>query len=346
MTRLGINGLGRVGRLLVRCLQDRPDARAQLSLSACNELADNVTIAHLIKYDSTFGRYAEPVELDGEMLRVADQSFRLFHYDDPADIPWADRGVDLVVDCSGTINDRGLAARHLSGNVQRVLLSQPATPDVDATVIVGVNEADLTSDMEVVSAGSCTSNALIPVIKVLDDAFGVDAGVVTTIHSAMNDQPVIDAYHHTDLRKTRSAFSSVIPVDTELAAGVDRLLPHLSGRFSARAMRVPTVNVSALDLSVVVESDIDIDRVNQVLMAAQQSMAPIFDVSAEPLASCDFLRHTASCVVDLTQTQISGRRLLKLLIWFDNEWAFVNRMIDIALRMAEFTQGSNNRLAT
>jgi len=171
---------------------------------------------------------------------------------------------------------------------------------------------------------------------------GVDAGVVTTIHSAMNDQPVIDAYHHTDLRKTRSAFSSVIPVDTELAAGVDRLLPHLSGRFSARAMRVPTVNVSALDLSVVLQSDVDLDGVNHALLDAKQTLSPIFDVSDEPLASCDFLRHPASCVVDLTQTQISGNRLLKVLIWFDNEWAFVNRMIDIAIRMDALKQGDSS----
>ena len=333
MTRLGINGLGRVGRLLVRCLSDRSDARDRLSLAACNELADSPTIAHLLKYDSTFGRYSGAIELDGERLTVADQTFPIFHEEDPSAIPWSDEQVDLVVDCSGTSADRASAERHLSGSVQQVLLSQPATPDVDATIIVGVNQDDLRSDMRIVSAGSCTSNALIPVIKVLDDAFGVDAGVVTTIHSAMNDQPVIDAYHHTDLRKTRSAFSSVIPVDTELAAGVDRLLPHLLGRFSARAMRVPTVNVSALDLSVVLRSDIELDGVNQALLDARQTLSPIFDVSDEPLASCDFLRHPASCVVDLTQTQVSGNRLLKVLIWFDNEWAFVNRMIDIAIRM-------------
>ena len=341
MTRLGINGLGRVGRLLVRCLRDRSDARDRLSLVACNELADGPTIAHLLKYDSTFGRYSGSIELNDERLTVADQTFPIFHEENPSAIPWSGEQVDLVVDCSGTSADRTSAERHLSGSVQQVLLSQPATPDVDATIIVGVNEDDLRSGMRIVSAGSCTSNALIPVIKVLDDAFGVDAGLVTTIHSAMNDQPVIDAYHHTDLRKTRSAFSSVIPVDTELAAGVDRLLPHLSGRFSARAMRVPTVNVSALDLSVVLQSDVDLAGVNQALLDAKKTLSPIFDVSDEPLASCDFLRHPASCVVDLTQTQISGNRLLKVLIWFDNEWAFVNRMIDIAIRMDALKQGDS-----
>jgi glyceraldehyde-3-phosphate dehydrogenase type I len=215
-------------------------------------------------------------------------------------------------------------------------LSQPASADVDATIIWGLNQKVLTADMAIVSAGSCTSNALMPILSIVDQTLGINAGIITTIHSAMNDQPVIDAYHHTDLRKTRAAFNSVIPVDTGLAQGVERFLPHLADKIQARALRVPTLNVSSLDVVLAVDSDTTVQAVNEIIREASPSFSGVLAVNDEPLASCDFLGMDASCVVDATQTQVSGGRLIKLMIWFDNEWAFANRMVDIAIAMSDF----------
>ena len=243
MTAVGINGLGRIGRLLARRMYERDDARHALELAMCNEVADVETVVHLLKYDSTHGRFSYPVAFDKSGLQIADRRTRLSHETEPSNVLWGNRGVDIVIDCTGTEFTRASASAHLGNGVSRVLLSQPASIDVDSTIIWGLNHSLLTRDMSVISAGSCTSNALMPVLSVIDRAFGINAGIVTTIHSAMNDQPVIDAYHHTDLRKTRAAFNSVIPVETGLAQGVERFFPHLSGKISARALRVPTLNV-------------------------------------------------------------------------------------------------------
>jgi D-erythrose 4-phosphate dehydrogenase len=217
-----------------------------------------------------------------------------------------------------------------------VLLSQPASADVDATIIWGLNQQVLTSEMAIVSAGSCTSNALMPILSIVDEGLGINAGIITTIHSAMNDQPVIDAYHHTDLRKTRAAFNSVIPVETGLAQGVERFLPHLAHKIQARALRVPTLNVSSLDVVLAVDRDTTPEAVNEMIRERSLSFSGVLAVNDEPLASCDFLGMDASCVVDATQTQVSAGRLVKLMIWFDNEWAFANRMVDIAIAMSHF----------
>lgn len=244
-------------------------------------------------------------------------------------------GVDLVLECTGAFTDRRTAEGHLARGAQRVLFSQPAEADVDATVVFGVNHDCLRREHRIVSNASCTTNCIVPVIRVLDEAFGIDHGVITTIHSAMNDQPVIDAYHHTDLRKTRSAFQSIIPVDTGLARGIDRLLPALAGRFEAQAMRVPVVNVSAMDLSVILRTGTTREAVNAEFRKAAAHFPPgVLGWTDEPLASCDFNHDSRSGVVDLSQTRLSGDRLLKVLVWFDNEWGFANRMLDVAALMA------------
>ena len=343
MTSIGINGLGRIGRLLTRRLFERHDARAALRLTMCNEVADAATVAHLLKYDSTHGRFAQPVLMDGDHLNIVDQTVLLTHETAQSKIQWSDRDVNIVIDCTGVEFNRSSAAQHLGGSVSRVMLSQPASTDVDGTIIWGLNDSTLTPDMSVISAGSCTSNALMPVLSVIDTAFGIRAGIVTTIHSAMNDQPVIDAYHHTDLRKTRAAFNSVIPVETGLAQGVERFFPHLTHKISARALRVPTLNVSSLDVVVSVECDTTSDEVNATLRESLGRFGGVLAVNDEPLASCDFLGAEASSIVDATQTQVSGGRLIKVMIWFDNEWAFVNRMVDIALRVSEFVSQDSSR---
>ena len=343
MTSIGINGLGRIGRLLTRRLFERHDARAALRLTMCNEVADAATVAHLLKYDSTHGRFAQPVVMDGDHLNIVDQTVLLTHETAQSKIQWSDRDVNIVIDCTGVELNRSSAAQHLGGSVSRVMLSQPASTDVDGTIIWGLNDSTLTPDMSVISAGSCTSNALMPVLSVIDTAFGIRAGIVTTIHSAMNDQPVIDAYHHTDLRKTRAAFNSVIPVETGLAQGIERFFPHLTHKISARALRVPTLNVSSLDVVFSVECDTTSDEVNATLRESLGRFGGVLAVNDEPLASCDFLGAEASSIVDATQTQVSGGRLIKVMIWFDNEWAFVNRMVDIALRVSEFVSQDSSR---
>ena len=217
----------------------------------------------------------------------------------------------------------------------RVLYSQPASQDVDATVVYGINEADINEDVRILSAASCTTNCIVPVIAALDSALGIDNGVITTIHSAMNDQPVLDAYHHTDLRKTRAASRSIIPVDTALAIGIGRVLPHLADRFEAQAMRVPTLDVSVIDLSILVRCDTSRDEVNSVLADASAGRPQVLGYTEEPLASCDFIHDPRSAIVDASQTRVSGTRLVKVLTWFDNEWGFANRMLDLALRLGE-----------
>lgn len=336
--RLAINGYGRIGRCVLRALFERglhkaPPAgveQRQLQIVAINELADCKTIAHLTKYDSTHGRFPGEVSVADDHLLIDGCEIRVLHHEQIADLPWGELQVDLVLECSGAFSDRATAEQHIAQGAARVLFSQPAQADVDATIVYGINEAELTADDRIVSNASCSTNCSLPVIKALDDAFGIDSGVITTLHSAMNDQPMIDAYHHTDLRKTRAAIQSIIPVDTALARGIDRVLPELAGRFAAQAMRVPTQNVSAIDLSIQVARDTTEAEVNRALrQAAAGPLAGILGYTEEPLASCDFNHDPRSGVVDASQTRVAGARLVKVLVWFDNEWGYANRMLDI-----------------
>ncbi|MBC52845.1 MAG: type I glyceraldehyde-3-phosphate dehydrogenase [Gammaproteobacteria bacterium] len=329
--RLAINGYGRIGRCVLRALHESA-AHKDLQIVAINDLTDARTLAHLTRYDSTHGRFHGDVALDEDgNLVVNGQTITLLSQRDIGALPWHELDVDLVLECTGTFNDRATAEQHLQSGAGRVLFSQPAQSDVDATVVYGINHDSLQASHRVISAASCTTNCVVPVIQCLDEAFGLEYGVITTIHSAMNDQPVIDAYHHQDLRKTRSAVQSIIPVDTEIAKGIGRILPHLDGRFSAQAMRVPTLNVSAIDLTVTVREHADIDQVNQAIRsAAARSMPDVLACTDEPLASCDFNHDARSAIVDLSQTRVSGPHLIKVLTWFDNEWAYANRMLDVA----------------
>jgi glyceraldehyde 3-phosphate dehydrogenase/D-erythrose 4-phosphate dehydrogenase len=247
-------------------------------------------------------------------------------------LDWQQHDIDIVLECSGVFSSRKKAQAHLKVGAKKVLFSQPADHDIDAAVVCGINDDVLKTEHTIASAASCTTNAIVPVIKVLDDAFGVVNGVITTIHSAMNDQPVLDGYHHTDLRKTRAALQSLIPIDTQLARGIERILPHLKNCFAAQALRVPTQNVSAMDLSVLLQKPVDVAAVNRALQAASEgALQNILGYTEEPLASCDFNHDARSGIVDASQTRVSGQ-LVKVLVWFDNEWAYANRMLDIARR--------------
>ena len=330
MLRLGINGYGRIGRTLLRALQESSH-REDIRVVAINELADAATVAHLTRYDSTHGRFPGKVQLAGDRLDVAGIEKRLLRCPDIRDLDWRADGIDMVLECTGAFSDRATAEQHLRGGAQKVLFSQPAESDVDATVVFGVNHDALQSDHQIVSAASCTTNGIVPVIAALDAAFGIEHGTITTIHSAMNDQPVLDAYHNTDLRKTRAAGQSIIPVDTGLARGVERILPDLSGRFTAQALRVPTLNVSAMDLTVVTGANTTVADVNAALAdAAASEFHGVLGYTEEPLASCDFNRDIRSSIIDACQTRVSGARLVKVLTWFDNEWGYANRMLDVA----------------
>jgi len=331
MIRIAINGYGRIGRSVLRAFYES-ELQNQIKVVAINEPADNKTIAHLTRYDSTHGRFMGDVELSGDALIVNGDRIDIFHIDQLDQLPWQRLNIDVVLECSGSFSDRKTAHKHLSSGAKRVLFSQPAESDVDATIVYGYNHQTLTGDETIISNASCSTNCVVPVIKVLNDHFSVEGGVITTIHSAMNDQPVLDAYHHTDLRKTRAAMQSIIPVDTGLALGIDRLMPDLAGRFQAQAMRVPTLNVSAIDLSVLVKTEVDTKAVNQALAkAAEGYLAGILGYTEEPLASCDFNHDPRSGIVDASQTRVSQHKLIKILIWFDNEWAYANRMLDTLL---------------
>ncbi|MFQ3323607.1 MAG: D-erythrose 4-phosphate dehydrogenase [Pseudomonadales bacterium] len=327
--KLAINGYGRIGRSVLRALVES-GYQDRMQIVAINELADCKTIAHLTKYDSTHGRFPGEVSTSDGVLTVNGQNIAVFHQENITELDWAALDVDVVLECSGAFSDRATAELHLRQGAKRVVFSQPATTDVDATIVWGVNQYSLKSSDKIISTGSCTTNAIVPVIKALDDDFGIDCGVITTIHSAMNDQPVIDAYHNTDLRKTRSAIQSIIPVDTGLAKGIGRILPTLADRFEAQAMRVPTINVSSIDLSVVVKQSTTAEIVNQRLQAAaEQQFNGVLGLTNELLASCDFNHDARSAIVDASQTRVAGTNLVKVLTWFDNEWAYANRMLDV-----------------
>ena len=328
MLRVAINGYGRIGRSVLRALYES-NARQWVQVVAINEPAETKTIAHLTRYDSTHGRFPGTVDWQQDKLLVNEDVIQICHQEDLNQLPWANFGIDVVLECSGTFNDRSTAEIHRRAGATRVLFSQPAEPNVDATIVYGINHQVLSGHETIISSASCSTNCVVPVISVLNDSFGVDGGVITTIHSAMNDQPVIDAYHHTDLRKTRGAMQSIIPVDTQLALGIDRLLPEMKGRFQAQAMRVPTANVSAIDLSIMLNNKVDVDIVNRALANASVGyLTDVLGYTEEPLASCDFNHDPRSGIVDASQTRVSQNKLVKVLIWFDNEWGYANRMLD------------------
>jgi D-erythrose 4-phosphate dehydrogenase len=330
--RLAINGFGRIGRNILRAIYEN-GWQHELQVVAINELADAKGVAHLLKYDTSHGRFGFSVGAYDGGITVAEHKIALFSEADPLELPWGELAVDVVLECTGVFHSREHANWHLTAGAKKVLFSHPADADIDATIIFGINQSSLTADMTVVSAGSCTTNCIVPVIQVLDQHFGVESGTITTIHASMHDQQVIDAYHP-DLRRTRAASQSIIPVDTKLALGIERILPKFAGRFEAIAVRVPTVNVTAMDLSVTLHQDVSITAVNKALQQARfGELAGILDYTEEPLVSVDFNHDAHSCIVDGSQTRVSHKRLVKCLVWCDNEWGFANRMLDTARAM-------------
>lgn len=335
--RIAINGYGRIGQGVLRALYEN-GYREEMTVVAINELSDLETIAHLTRYDTTHGRFPGKVETaDGALWVEGDQIF-VSSEPEVSRLGWQGLGIDLVLECTGAFTSRKTAELHLQQGASRVLFSQPAEADVDRTIVMGVNEDTLSPDDTIVSAASCTTNCIVPVIECLHQAFGLEEAALTTIHAAMNDQPVIDAYHNRDLRRTRSALANIVPVETGLARGIDRVLPHLTGRFSAVAMRVPTINVSAIDMTANLSSDVTVEAVNGLLRnAAAGPLKRILGFTDELLASRDFNHDARSVIVDGGQTRVSGTRMIKVLCWFDNEWGFANRMLDVSRHWLQST---------
>jgi len=331
--KVALNGYGRIGRCVVRALCER-GAKAGFEVVAINDLADMASLEYLTRFDSTHGRFPGEVRVEGEYLHINDHRIKVLRSAIPEGIDWAGLGVDLVLECSGAFHTRADGQRFLDAGAPRVLFSQPmaSESDVDATIVYGINQQELTGNELLVSAASCTTNCSVPLLRLLDQALGLDYITITTIHSAMNDQPVIDAYHHEDLRRTRSAFQSIIPVSTGLARGIERLLPELAGRIQAKAVRVPTVNVSCLDITMQVARDTNTAEINRILREAATSgpLKGLVAYTELPHASCDFNHDPHSAIVDASQTRVSGPRLVNVLAWFDNEWGFANRMLDVA----------------
>ena len=331
--RVAINGFGRIGRNVLRALYET-GRRAEITVVAINELAEAAGMAHLLKYDTSHGRFAFEVRQERDLLWVGDDTIRILHHAAIDALPWRELNVDVVLECTGVYGSRADGEAHLQAGAKKVLFSHPGGSDLDATVVFGVNEQALKQTDRIVSNASCTTNCIIPVIKLLDDAFGIESGTVTTIHSAMHDQQVIDAYH-SDLRRTRAASQSIIPVDTKLAAGITRIFPKFNDRFEAIAVRVPTINVTAIDLSVSVREAVTACEVNALLQnASEGAFRGIVDYTELPLVSVDFNHDPHSAIVDGTQTRVSGQHLIKTLVWCDNEWGFANRMLDTTLAMA------------
>jgi D-erythrose 4-phosphate dehydrogenase len=331
--KIALNGYGRIGRCVLRALHER-GAGAGLEIVALNDLADQASIEYLTRFDSTHGRFPGEVRVDGDCLHIQGQCVKVLRQSAPEAIDWAALDIDLLLECSGQYTSREQAERFISAGAPRVLLSQPmaSEADIDATIVYGVNQQQLSGQELLVSNASCTTNCGVPLLKLLHEAIGLEYVSITTIHSAMNDQPVIDAYHHEDLRRTRSAFQSVIPVSTGLARGIERLLPELTGRIQAKAIRVPTVNVSCLDITLQMARDTTAAEVNQLLRGAAESgpLKGLLAYTELPHASCDFNHDPHSAIVDGSQTRVSGPRLVNVLAWFDNEWGFANRMLDVA----------------
>ncbi len=309
--------------------------RDDLVIVGINELSDIESIAHLTKYDSTHGRFNGEVTCEGHTLIVNGDRISVTYQKELSRLNWDKLDVDVVLECTGSFTQRSLAEKHLEAGAKKVVFSCPAEPDVDATIVYGINHDTLKKEHTVVSNASCTTNCIVPVIKTLDESFGIESGVITTVHSMMNDQPVIDAYHDQDLRKTRSSSHSIIPVNTGLAKGLDRIMPELAGRFEALSLRVPTLNVSAMQLTAQVREKADATEVNDILKkAANNGMNGILGYTEVPLVSCDYNHDPRSSVVDGTQTRVSGHTV-SVLAWFDNEWGYASRMLDTTLALMQ-----------
>ena len=330
--KVGINGFGRIGRNILRALYEsgRTD---EIRIVAINDLGDAETNAHLTRYDTAHGRFPGEVEVDGDALVVNGDRIAVLAERDPAKLPWSELGVDVVHECTGLFANKEKAGRHLEGGAKKVIISAPGGADVDATVVYGVNHQSLSSSHTVISNASCTTNCLAPLAKAIHDRIGIEQGLMTTIHAFTNDQVLTDVFH-SDLRRARSATQSMIPTGTGAAKAVGLVLPELNGKLDGFAIRVPTVNVSVVDLTFTASRDTSKDEVDAAVRAAsEQELKGVLAYCDEPLVSIDFNHDPASSTYDSKLTRVIDGRLVKVVAWYDNEWGFSNRMLDTTVAL-------------
>jgi len=333
--RIAINGFGRIGRNYLRRLLAKDLANAGLQVVAVNDLYDTATLAHLLAYDSTFGRLDAEVSHDGDVLIAGWHSIKTYAERSPADLPWADLGVDLVIEATGKLRTRDDAALHLKAGARRVLISAPGK-GVDATLVPGVNTGTYDPlEHHIVSAASCTTNCVAPLVKVLNDAFGIEHGFLTTVHAYTNDQNVLDAPHK-DPRRARAAAANIIPTSTGAAKAVGLVLPELAGKLDGVALRVPVIDGSISDLTLRLAIDVTAEQVNEAVAAATGAAQPMHGIiryTDAPIVSTDVIGDPASCVFDSRLTQAQGR-MVKVFGWYDNEWGYTNRLVDLTTQFA------------
>ena len=329
--RVAINGYGRIGRNILRAHYEG-GKKHDIQIVAINDLGNPQTNAHLTRFDTVHGRFGSNVGVEGDHMVVDGDKIRVLAERDPAKLPWADLKVDVVLECTGLFTSKERAGAHLKGGAKKVIISAPGGKDVDATIVYGVNHKTLKAAHTVISNASCTTNCLVPLVKPLHDKIGVVSGLMTTVHSYPNDQVLTDVYHE-DLRRARSATQSMIPTKTGAAAAVGLVLPELNGKLDGYAIRVPTINVSLVDLSFIAARDTSVKEVDAVLKEASEGeLKGILEFNTEPLVSVDFNHNTASSSYDATLTKVSGR-LVKVSSWYDNEWGFSNRMLDTTVAL-------------
>ncbi|MFM2344558.1 MAG: hypothetical protein RLZZ210_1169 [Pseudomonadota bacterium] len=336
---IAINGFGRIGRNTLRALYENAKQKysalgINLNVVAINDLGDVQTNAHLLQYDTAHGRFKHEVSIEGDYMLVNGDKIRVLANRNPAELPWGELGVDVVLECTGFFTSKEKASAHLKGGAKKVVISAPGGKDVDATIVYGVNHSVLKATDTVISNASCTTNCLAPLAQPLHQAIGIETGLMTTIHAYTNDQVLTDVYHE-DLRRARSATQSMIPTKTGAAAAVGLVLPELNGKLDGFAMRVPTINVSIVDLSFIASRETTAEEVNKILLdASQGALKGILAYNTAPLVSVDFNHNPHSSVFDSTQTKVSGK-LVKVLSWYDNEWGFSNRMLDTTVALIQ-----------
>ncbi|PSQ99832.1 MAG: type I glyceraldehyde-3-phosphate dehydrogenase [Bacteroidetes bacterium SW_11_64_17] len=330
-TKLGINGFGRIGRLCFRALLEREER--DIDIVGVNDLTDAKTLATLLKYDTVHGQFPGEVGLDDDALVVDGERFPVFSKKDPTALPWGDLDTDAVIESTGVFRTREKAAQHLDAGADKVVISAPAKSEIDATVVLGVNDDILTGDEEVVSNASCTTNCLAPLVKVLDDAFGLESGLMTTVHAYTSSQNIVDGPHG-DLRRARTAAESIIPTTTGAAKAVGSVLPHLDGKLDGMAMRVPTPDGSVTDLTATVEQDVTADDVDEAFheAATDGDLSGVLGYSEDPIVSRDIIHEPHSCIYDAPWTKVAGSQV-KVVGWYDNEWGYANRTVELVERL-------------
>ena len=333
MTKIAINGFGRIGRLALRVIFDRfPD----LQIVAINDITDAKTLAHLLKYDSVHGKFDRNIQIDGDFLVIENSRIKILAQRDPADLPWKELGVEIVLECTGLFRTKEKIGKHIQAGAEKVVLSVPAKDEIDATIVLGVNDSELKSEHKIVSNASCTTNCLAPVCKVLNDNFGIESGMMTTIHAYTNDQKILDL-PHSDLRRARAAAMNMIPTSTGAAKAIGKVIPELDGKLSGVAVRVPTPDGSLVDLTLTMNREVTAEEVNLAMKnAAETSMKGILQFSEEPLVSTDIVGNPFSSIFDSMMTAVQGNQL-KIFSWYDNEFGYSNRLVELAHKIAELS---------